>query len=390
MRLSPLNCFLTAEEMKTRLLGVSNTPTTIARRVEADTTLNKAQMDELVERVKAYLPFDHIHTWNANINGVIIQLTTNNHHLMDFWVENWFPALLEGIQPHGLIYAITNIPGEKSRAYYCSSTKTAVIINSDYYGQCKSWALGIVADLMEMQRNIQSLHAGVVDIGGCGIAIIAPTGVGKSTLSYGLTLALPNGRCHSDDWCYVDFLGGRKQGRVTARISERKFYIRTDLAEAFPQLSQLFSRCKLENVGDTFTSIPNSRAMLDPLWIGGPDSFVPVTRLRVVLLLRRDTQSPPEEELDSETALDILQKGEYTILPGAGPQEEWGKVKREPFYNPYLLVTDEERMQLRVEFFRQLLALTQRYIFNTGVQSVEETCTRALRIAHEASKRLSE
>ena len=101
-------------------------------------------------------------------------------------------------------------------------------------------------------------------------------------------------RLHSDDWVYVRFIGGEK-GRASADISERKFYIRTNIARVFPEVRPLLDRSKLENVGpltpeeakqlrakgvsddeirtlasDPFIAHEYSRAMLDPLWIAGP------------------------------------------------------------------------------------------------------------------------
>ncbi|MBI2846900.1 MAG: hypothetical protein HYX82_03365 [Chloroflexi bacterium] len=369
-------------------LGIMNVKTSVMGRVPSNTNVSKKEMDRLVAFARKNIPYNSLYVWNAWINGVVIQLYTNNFHLMDFWIDNWFPARLMGIQPHGVIYAVTGVPEEKPYAYYSSESKTAVFVNTDYYGQCKSWALGIVADIMEMQYNVHSIHAAVVDVGGCGIAIIAPTGTGKSTQSYGLVFHHPQARMHSDDWCYVEYVGGER-GRAIAAISERMFYIRTDIVSTYPQMGELFRRCKLENVGETFSSVRNSRAILDPTWIGGTEKFVTGTRIRAVILLRRDKTSPPELELEPEEAIKILRKGEYMVLPGAGPEEEWGKTKSEPFYNPYLLVRSEDRTELQVEFFHRLFRIASCHILNTGVETVEETQRRILRIAREATERLT-
>jgi hypothetical protein len=367
------------------MFGISNVATSVNGRVESDTHVPKSAMDELIELAKANLPDDALHIWNANINGTIIQLVTNDDHLMDFWIENWFPASLEGVQPHGVIYAAMGVNSEKPFAYYCSEAKTAVFINTNYYGQCKSWALGMVADIMEMQHNIHSIHGAVVEIGGCGISIIAPTGTGKSTHSYALTLNDPRARIHSDDWFYVDYIGGGEQGRASATISERKFYLRTDIAATFPRFGELFNRCKLENVGESYTAVANSRAIVDPTWIVGRDKFAYTTRIRSVILLRRDDHSPAEEKLTSQEAIKVLRKGEYAVLPGAGPEKDWGKTKSEPFYNPYLLVRNDERAQLQVDFFRKLFTFASCHILNTGVEDIAETQSRILRIAEACS-----
>lgn len=368
-----------------KTLGISNVHTQVKARVPSDTNLTKREMDPLVERAEGLLPYDHLYMWNASIDGVVVQLRTNNFHLIDFWIDNWFPAPLEDIHPHGVMYAVTGVAGMEPHAYYCTQTHTAVFFNSDYYGQCKSWALGMVADFMEMQRNVHSIHGALVDIGGCGVAFIAPTGTGKSTHSYGLVLSLPQARIHSDDWFYVAYQGGKERGRATAYISERQFYLRTDLAANFPRMAELLDRCKLENVGQTYDEVPNSRAMLDPRWIGGEECFVHVTRVRAVVLLRRDPHSPPYLKLTADEAIDILRRGEFTVQPGAGPQEQWGQMRKEPFYNPYLLVRDEERNRLQEEFFRRLFTCAEVHIINTGVLSVEQSRERILDIARVCS-----
>lgn len=366
------------------MVGLSNVFTNVTGRIDSDKKISKQKRDELVIKAEENLPYDQLHVWNADINGIIIQLRTNDEHLIDFWIENWFPAPLNAM-PHGIIYAVCNIPNEKSFAYYNTETKTAIFFNTNYYGQCKSWALGIVADIMEMQHDIHSIHGAVVDVEGTGIVIIAPTGTGKSTHSYGLTLNLPNARVHSDDWCYVDYLTGKKS-RAIATISERKFYFKTDIAKTYPVLVKLFDRCKLENVKNDYSAFPNSRVILDPLWFGGPDKFVKTTALKAVVLLRRDKESPAEEKLDADKAIEILKKGAYMVLPGGGPESEWGKIKYEPFYNPYLLVKDEERDLLQINFFRRLFEGASCHILNTGVENIQETQNRILRIIKEARK----
>lgn len=366
---------------------LNNVFTEPKRRVDSNKNVSKSKRDKLVEKAEANLPYDSLHVWNANIDGIIIQLRTNDAHLIDFWIENWFPAALKAM-PHGTIYAVNGVPNEKPHAYYNTETKTAIFFNTNYYGQCKSWALGIVADIMEMQHDIHSIHGGVVDVGGTGVVIIAPTGTGKSTHSYGLTLNLKNARMHSDDWCYVEYIGGVK-GRASAYISERKFYLRTDIAKNYPIMAKLFKKCKLENVinGD-FAAFGNSRVILDPYWIGGPEKFIDTTRLRAVILLRRDKEHDPEVKLEPDDAIEVLRKGELMVMPGAGPKKDWGKIKHEPFYNPYLLVRDKHREELQINFFSKLLEFAPCYILNTGVQSIEETQVRLRKIVKEVSRQV--
>lgn len=369
---------------------MSNFLTNVTGRIDSDKDISKEKRDELVALAQVHMPHDQFQVWNADINGIIVQLRTNDAHLMDFWIENWFPAPLTS-RPHGIIYAAVNVPDQNPYAYYNTESKTAIFLNTNYYGQCKSWALGIVADIMEMQHDIHSIHGAAVDVGGTGIVIIAPTGTGKSTHSYGLVLGLEAARMHSDDWIYVDYVGGESQHakRASATISERKFYIRTDIARTYPRLTELLRRCKLENVkNDDFCAFKNSRAILDPLWIGGPEKFINTTRLRAVVLLRRDDDSPAEVELKANEAIEILRKGAYMVLPGGGPQEEWGRIKYEPFYNPYLLVRDEEREQLQIDFFNKLFEFASCHILNTGIETIEQSQTRIRRIVKEAAKKV--
>jgi hypothetical protein len=105
--------------------------------------------------------------------------------------------------------------------------------------------------------------------------------------------------------------------------------------------------------------------------------------VNLVVLLRRDDHSPAEVRLTSDEAIEILRKGEYMILPGAGPKEKWGTISNEPWYNPYLLDLDNSR---QAGFFR---AMFERWrvpciILNTGVETIDETHRRIV-AALEAS-----
>jgi aspartate/methionine/tyrosine aminotransferase len=77
---------------------------------EAETEISIEERDVLVQEAEAALPYDRYFEWNANINGIIVQLRTNVPHLCDFWVENWYPAQLESdLEPHGIIYAVDGV-----------------------------------------------------------------------------------------------------------------------------------------------------------------------------------------------------------------------------------------------------------------------------------------
>jgi len=353
--------------------------TATRRRVESS-IVGKNERDELVARAERVLDNESL-GWKASIDGFCMQLFTNSNHLDEFWRENWFSMPRE-VKSHGRLYAVLDPTLEegKPHAFYNPDTKTAVIFNTEYYGQVKSWALGVACDIAEDQHDIHSIHGSCVEVDGKGIVLIAPTGTGKSTHSYAL-LNMEGARLHSDDWVYVRFIGGEK-GRASADISERKFYIRTNIARVFPEIRPLLDRCKLENViplsseeaeklrsqgisedemrvltSDPYVAHEYSRAMLDPLWIAGPEKFVDTTRAMKVILLKRDNN-------DHEIArrLEIEEAVQYLV---AQPEQ---------FLNPYLIVKTDEKVEVRKRFFRRLFKLAPCYLVNTvsDVKTVQQ------------------
>jgi len=343
-------------------------------RVESS-IVSRRERDRLVARAEEALGNER-YGWKASIDGFCMQLFTNSEHLYDFWIENWF-SMSRDTRSHGRLYAVLDpdFNGGQPHAYYNSETKTAIIFNTEYYGQVKSWALGITCDIAEDQHDIHSIHGSCIEVNGNGIVLIAPTGTGKSTHSYAL-LKMEGARLHSDDWLYVRFIGGEK-GRASADISERKFYIRTNILRVFPEIRPLLEKCKLENVEplkpseaealkkkgasevsiqklleDPYVAHEYSRAMLDPLWISGPEKFVDTTRVRKVMLLKRDEDDPEiARKIDAEDAVEYL-----TTQP-------------EQFLNPYLIVKTPEKVEIRQDFFKRLFRFAPCYLVNT-VQSV--------------------
>jgi len=355
-----------------------NKITEVKNRVDYD-IISKGKRDELVEQAEEILG-NIRYGWKASIDNFCMQLETNSSHLYEFWLENWF-AEKRDARSHGRIYAVIDPSLGKPHAYYNPETKTAIIHNTEYYGQCKSWALGIVCDIAEDQHDIHSIHGSCVEIDGKGVVLIAPTGTGKSTHSYAL-LGVKGARIHSDDWLYIRFIG-----RASAEISERMFYLRTNIVRVFPEVKPLLDQCKLENVEplnqreierlkgiyeaeieemkkDPYIAHEYSRAMLDPRWIAGVEKFVDTTRARAVLLLKRDKNDPEiARKMEAEEAIEYLVN------------------QPEQFMNPYLIVKTPEKIEVRENFFRRLFQYAPPYLVNTfdSVNKVQEEIRKIIK-----------
>jgi aspartate/methionine/tyrosine aminotransferase len=370
---------------KAKSVALQNTMTRVKKSVPVEPAVSETVRDGLVDEVQGHLPADAIFTWNANINGVIVQLRTNIGHLNDFWVDNFYPAPLDAdLEPHGIIYAVDGIPGREPRAFYNSATKTGVLVNCDNYAPLRGLAFGLVTDVSERLFGIHAVRGMSLDAGGNGLVLVGPPGTKKTDLFLGL-LRDPKFSFHANEIVFVKVSGKA----ALADSVERKAYIPTETVELFHRFAPLFDRSKCENVitrkedcknaeclrqedcrldrGSPFCykASKESQALLDPSWISGPFGFTKRTTLRWVILLRKDAVSPSVVELGAEEALRILEAGQ---VPGAVR----GTEKTPPFFNPHLLVTSEERLALQKDFFRKLLGSATFYLFNSGAAGPEK------------------
>ncbi len=372
---------------KAKRVALANYIPHVHKSVPVDAAVPDKVRDGLVAEVQGHLSAENYFEWNANINGVIVQLRTNVSHLNDFWVENWYPAQLESdLEPHGIIYAVDGIPGREPRAFYNTDTKTGVIVNVDAYGPLRSLALGLVADVSERLFGIHSLRGMSLDAGGHGLALIGPPGTKKTELFFDL-LRNPKFRFHASEVSFVRYSGKA----ALADNVERKVYLPTNTAELYSRLAPLFDHSKCENVvvhkddcknaeclrrddcrldrGSPFCykASKDAHALLDPNWIGGPAACVRRTSLRWVFLLRNDATSPSAVEVSPDEALRILESGEspgmrMSVSPGKNP----------PFFNPHLLLTTDERLALQRAFFQKLLGSAAFFLFNSGAAGAEK------------------
>jgi len=378
---------------KTQRPRLNNYVTASQGRVGSTKDLKSADLDALLGEVLPVLKHDETYVWDANINGIVIRLTTNSRHQYEFWVENWYPAANDGtVQPHGFIYSVSGVPKRDAHAFYCLDRNTSVFVNTEYYGQCKSWALGMAAVILERNFNTHSIHGAAAEVGGKGVVIVAPTGTGKTT-QVNKIIQHPKGKLLGDDWIYISH-----PAKVTAdtefRVNqpERRIYVRTENAEEEAWLRPVFDRCLLENVitdpaqchhegkskcqirdlgeDHCYWGFGNSRAILPREWMKGPEKILNSCPMNLIVLLRRDEDSPAEVELTPDQAIKILKEGKTLIRPGAGPKEKWGTYGSEPWYNPYLLAPDHARQE---RFFRDEMKAARCIILNTKKQTIQET-----------------
>ncbi len=385
-------------------MKLDNYVTSSTSRVKSDKNVTRARFSELRATAEKKLAAGASYRSKANLNDVTVEFWGNSQHQYDFWKLNWWDADAEKL-PEARIFSAFGVNGVEPSAYYCPETNESVFFNTEYYGQCKSWALGMAAAVLEDKRNTHSIHGACVDVNGQGVIIVAPTGTGKTTQSFKL-MELSGGRIVGDDWVYIDHEEGNRLGYLIGRQPEKSLYMRTETQLTKSWLRKTFDESKCENVvtrkndcefteGSTgcrlnrgtcvfndgmewcYYAFGNSRALVPRQNLLGPSKIADEARIKLLVLLRRDETSPAEARLGEDAAIDVLKKGEYMIRPGAGPKDMWGKLGREPWYNPYLLKLDHARQE---RFFRDMISKfkVKCVLLNTGVETVEETYRRIL------------
>ncbi len=383
-------------------------------RVKGNKNSTIGEFEPLLEKAKERLRSTRTRSLKANLNGIVVELTTNSEHQADFWSRNWWEAQ-DSVLPHARIFSATGVEGVEPSAYYCPALKTALFLNTEYYGQCKSWALGMAAAILEKNFSTLSIHGATALYKGKGAVIIAPTGTGKTTHSFKIFMN-DQGKICGDDWAYVAFpdpIPAKPRSPLVARQPEKALYMRSESQKEQGWLRDVFDRSMNENVttrkedceyplGEELCSATkkkcvfndgmswcyyafgNSRVLVRREDIQGPSKVVNEVPIDLVVLLRRDDHSPAEVKLTSDQAIEILQKGEYMVLPGAGPKEKWGTMSYEPWYNPYLLELDPAA---QTRFFRSMFENWHIpcVILNTGVEGIQESHDRIV-AALESSK----
>jgi hypothetical protein len=284
------------------------------------------EKDQLFEKYEKSL----LYTNKAEIYGCCIKILTDSETTKDKWEDNFFTEN-EDTRSHGRLVVI-NEPNQPLSVKYDPYTKTAFLVNVDYYGWIKSIALAIAGDVLEDEHKIYSVHGAMIDVNCTGVSIIAPSGTGKTTHSWGL-LRIPTARLVSDDWYFVR-LSTREP---LAFGSEKNTYIQADIGKIWNEYERLVDKAKFDQRG---------RAIVNVRWIVGSGGVIPMATIQKIIMLKRDqTDKNIITQMNIDQAIEYLQKNN--------------------FCNPHQLVKDQRKIQLRTEFFRKLFKKTQVYLVNT-------------------------
>jgi len=307
----------------------------------------KIQLIDPEEKDRLYEKYEkrYLYTRKALIYGCCIKLLTEVEYVKEQWDDNFY-SMSEDVRSHGRLIVMEE-PRERLSVKYDPYTKTAFLMNVDYYGWIKSLALAVAGDVLEDEHKIYSVHGAAIDVRGTGVSLIAPSGTGKTTHSWGL-LRLMEARLVADDWYYVR-LSSRKP---LAFGSEKNCYIEADIGKIWGEYEKLVEKVRFD---------PQGRALVNVRWIVGGGGVIPMTTVEKIILLKRDPN-------DKKIVKDVDEKEALQYLSANN------------FCNPHQLVTDKRKIELRKNFFKQYFKQTSVHIVNT-TSSPEDTQRRIREIA---------
>jgi hypothetical protein len=283
--------------------------------------------EKMVGRFGSQTPYEV----KSDVYGCCIKLLTDTQSVATRWGQSFY-FISQNIRSHGRLYVVNDPEEEKNTVYYDPQSKTAFLLNFNYYGWVKSLALSVAGDVLEDEHDIFSLHGACLDYKGPGVCVLGESGAGKTTHTYGL-LRHPEVRVVSDDWSFL-----RSYGRdILAYNSEKNFYIRADLAKIWSEFSWLVEHAEFDSEG---------RAVVDLRLAIGTGRILPLTTLTKLIILKRDTT-------DLEFVRGLTAAQALTML------------ERNNYFNPHFLVNTPFKRRLRKTFFRALLQRVSVYIVNT-------------------------
>jgi hypothetical protein len=305
------------------------------------------QLIDPEEKDSLFETYEHrlLYTSKAEIYGCCIKLLTESDQTRNKWEDNFYTAN-ENTRSHGRLIVIDE-PGQPLSVKYDPYTKTAFLVNVDYYGWIKSIALALAGDVLEDEHRIYSVHGAAIDMGCIGVSIIAPSGTGKTTHSWGLLLT-KNARLISDDWYFV---------RLSSHLplafgSEKNCYIEADIGKIWNYYERLVDKAQFDQRG---------RAVVNVRWIVGSGGVIPMATLHKIFLLKRDPQ-------------------DKNVVASLNVNESLQFMLERSFCNPHQLVRDNRKIELRKDFFRRLFEQTEVYLVNTTgtPQATQEEIRRIL------------
>jgi serine kinase of HPr protein (carbohydrate metabolism regulator) len=236
------------------------------------------------------------------------------------------------VRSHGRLYVFADPLYPSDTVLYDPYSKTLFLFNVRYYGWVKSLALACAGDILEDEHGIFSLHGACIDIDGRGLCLAGTSGAGKTTQTYGL-LTDPHSRIIADDWFFARVFSPD----ILAYSSEKNFYIRQDLETIWKDFSGLKRAEEYDADG---------RAVADIRWVVGKGRIFPLTTVRTVIVLKRDSSDTEiVRKMDAGSGKELFATNSY--------------------YNPHLLVRDTRKTALRDRFIAALLERTNLYSVNT-------------------------
>ncbi len=161
---------------------------------------------------------------------------------------------------------------------YNHYTKTAFLINVNYYGWVKSINLAVPGDVLDYEHRIHSFRGETTDIGGVGVFIIVPKSTGKTAHYLGL-MRLHNTRIVSDDWYYVR-LSTRKHLELG---SEKNIRIQAGIGKIWNEYESIVDKARFDSLG---------RAVVNVRWIVDSGGVISLSTLQKIILLKRDQNGP--------------------------------------------------------------------------------------------------
>ncbi|HJH31378.1 MAG TPA: hypothetical protein C5S50_04170 [Methanosarcinaceae archaeon] len=267
----------------------------------------------------------------VDINGCCIKLITDQPATMGTFDENFY-HFGERIRSHGRILVFDNIGVDGFKVDYDPFSRTAFIWNCDYYGYVKSQALAVAGDVLEDVHRFYSLHGACLEYNGSGVAIVAPSGTGKTTLGYGL-MRRSHTSLVSDDWFFTRF----QHGEAVCMSSEKNVYIREGIEDDFEEFKPIMQQTHLDS---------KHRAVINLRNVIGAAKMHDKTTLETFFTLKRD-------------------HSDQQLVRSIGGNEMIDYLLANDFCNPHLLIKDERKLDLRIKFFEKLFKKVNPYIVNT-------------------------